>query len=389
VATLSVLEDLQAKRRESRDHADQLLTRAADEQRDLTAEELEQYQTHVREEREVQERLEELRDEEVRELRAAATRQPDESEHPLGEWLMRGITGASGAGAAFTPSEYASTFFDRLAAQSVMLASGARVITTERDSVVLPRWLSDTTTAWVSEGGTISSTDANADTVTATPRKLASLQQVTNEVLADPYPSIFEVIAAGLVRSVALRFDLGCFEGSGTAPEIRGLSNVAGITTDTSLGANGLLPVNFDTIANALGSLLTANTGQGPAIVMHPRTWGKFLTIKEVSGSVKPVLQDSAGSVSQGVQRSIYGAPVFLSSQLSITETRGTSTDCSSIYVYQPDQVVVVQRSDVSVELDSSRLFNSDQSEVRAIARLDLIVPNPTSVVRIVGVRPV
>lgn len=43
-------------------------------------------------------------------------------------------------------------------------------------------------------------------------------------------------------------------------------------------------------------------------------------------------------------------------------------------------------RSDVRVEKDSSRLFNSDQSEIRAITRVDLVVPNPKSVVRVVGV---
>jgi HK97 family phage major capsid protein len=306
--------------------------------------------------------------------------------YALGEWLMRGITGASGAGASFTPSEFPSMFFDRLAAASVGLTSGFQVITTVRDSVVIPRWTADTTAAWVAEAATITSTDANADTVTATPRKLAGLQQITNEVWADSNPAIFEVIAAGLVRACALKADLGFFEGTGTPPEIRGLKNVAGIGT-VSLGTNGATPTNFDPFADALGTLETANT-EGGAIVMHPRTWQTLTKIKEVAGSAKPVLQDNAGSVSQGMQRSIYGVPVYLTSQLSITETQGTAPNASSAYVYTPAQVVVVQRADVSVELDSSRLFNSDQSEIRAITRLDLVVPNPAAVVRILGILP-
>jgi hypothetical protein len=43
-------------------------------------------------------------------------------------------------------------------------------------------------------------------------------------------------------------------------------------------------------------------------------------------------------------------------------------------------------RQDVRVELDRSRLFNSDQSELRAIMRADLVVPNPKAVVRIRGI---
>ena len=40
------------------------------------------------------------------------------------------------------------------------------------------------------------------------------------------------------------------------------------------------------------------------------------------------------------------------------------------------------------VELDRSRLFNIDASELRGKLRADLIVPNPTAVVPIIGVRP-
>lgn len=45
-------------------------------------------------------------------------------------------------------------------------------------------------------------------------------------------------------------------------------------------------------------------------------------------------------------------------------------------------------RQDVNVELDRSRLFNADQSEMRARFRADLLVPNAGAVCRIVGVRP-
>ncbi|MGI8513505.1 MAG: hypothetical protein ACR2NH_12855, partial [Solirubrobacteraceae bacterium] len=70
------------------------------------------------------------------------------------------------------------------------------------------------------------------------------------------------------------------------------------------------------------------------------------------------------------------------------TETQGTSTNSSSIYVYNAGEVVYVRRHEVELELDRSRLFNSDQSELRAKLRGDLIVPNPSAVARVVGVTP-
>jgi HK97 family phage major capsid protein len=97
-------------------------------------------------------------------------------------------------------------------------------------------------------------------------------------------------------------------------------------------------------------------------------------------------MQESAGSASQGIDRRIYGAPVFLTSQLSITETQGTSNVASTAYLYDASQIVAVRREGTSIEVDSSRRFNEDMSEIRAISRWDLVVPNPEAVVRIVGI---
>ena len=57
----------------------------------------------------------------------------------------------------------------------------------------------------------------------------------------------------------------------------------------------------------------------------------------------------------------------------------------NSAYLFDIENVVVVWRSDLEVEIDRSRLFNSDQSEIRAKLRTDLIAPNPTGTVRLTG----
>ena len=85
---------------------------------------------------------------------------------------------------------------------------------------------------WVAEAATISNTDAAADQITAVPRKLAVLSTFSsNEVIADSNPQVLDVAGQTMLRSLALKLDLGFYEGSGTAPEIRGLKNVSGITT--------------------------------------------------------------------------------------------------------------------------------------------------------------
>jgi HK97 family phage major capsid protein len=306
-----------------------------------------------------------------------------------GEWLaaeLRAITGGSGAGAAFTPSANADFYFDRLRAESVFLKSGVQVIKTDRDSLNIPRLLTGAVADFVAEASAITTGDATADVVTALPRKIGHLVTMSAETIDDSIPELLKVYGDEMVKTIGLRFDIACFQGTGTAPQIRGLANVSGINVQ-SMGANGSTPTNVDFIADALTTIEIANGTPG-AVVMSPRTWGTLKKLKEVSGSNKPILQDSSGSVSQGIQRSLYGCPVYLSSQLSVTETSGTSTDCSSVYVYDPSQVYAVMRNEVAIQEDRSQLFSTDQVQVRALMRADMVVSQPSAVVRITGVRP-
>jgi HK97 family phage major capsid protein len=134
--------------------------------------------------------------------------------------------------------------------------------------------------------------------------------------------------------------------------------------------------------------MLEEQNARATAIVMHPRNWRAAIKLRELtSGSNKPLLQESAGSGSQGIERAIYGVPVYLTSQLSVTETQGTSNDCGSAYVYEASEVVAVRREDARVEFDRNGLFDKDMTRVRAVSRWDLVAPNPEAVVRIKGIR--
>ena len=66
-----------------------------------------------------------------------------------------------------------------------MLQTGIRRITTTRDVLHMPRIDSDPAAAWTAEAGTIAPSDPGYTDVTATPRKLATLQVISNELIAD------------------------------------------------------------------------------------------------------------------------------------------------------------------------------------------------------------
>jgi len=317
---------------------------------------------------------------------------------------------ATGYGAALSPVEYGQAFFDLLAPLSVGLASGFTVIDTHLSALKLPALSADPGASWTPEGAIINEIDPGAAYVTATPKKLAALVTASNEVLVDSSPAALGVLEHQLARSLSLGLDAGFFTGTGTGAQIRGLKNVSGIQT-LSMGTNGGSLSNFDVFAQALGLLESANAYGPYAIVMHPAVWKDLLQIKELaSNSNKPVLDWPAGITSE-VQKQIYGIPVHLSSQLATNETQGTANNTTSMWVYQPDQVVVVRRqpqdivagrgiggnmltaslagdNGAVIAIDGGAFFTSDQTAIRATLRADMIVPNPQAVVRIQGVIP-
>jgi HK97 family phage major capsid protein len=321
------------------------------------------------------------------EARASQARFGARTTRDLGEWLAsetRDLFGSTGGGQYVVPTEYLSTVFEFLAAESVGLKSGFNVLEAHRAELQLPKVTSDAASAWVAEGEEIVSDDPGLEPITATPRKIAAMTALSNEIIADSNPAVLGIVMRSLLRSLARKLDAGFFEGSGTAPEIAGLREQAGLSV--SMGTDGGTLDDLDPIAEAMALLSEANT-EATAVVMAARTWGDLLKLREDSTSLKPLLGESAGSPTEGIRRSLFGVPVYLTS-ISVDETQGTSADASSVYVYNAGEVYAVRRQEARVDLDRSRLFNFDKSELRAISRWDMVVPNPEAVCRIVGVRP-
>ncbi len=272
------------------------------------------------------------------------------------------------------PPELSTFLFDRLRASSVALASGIRVVPTDRESIEWPKITADVNPAWYAETDTITPGDPVFATIKATPRKLAHLVELSNEVIDDSEPAIVDVLNGHLAAVLGLKLDLGIFEGNQAVNPnvIRGLKYTPG-TQVVDMGVNGAA-FSYDAFIDAIGLLQAANVPGPYVAVVNPRTATDAARLKDADGNQ---LTPPVGM-----------PPVSTTSQLSTTEVKGTSSNASSAYVYAAGQLVVVRRQDATIELDRSRLFHRDMSELRGRLRADLVVPNPAAVVRIEGITP-
>lgn len=271
-----------------------------------------------------------------------------------------------------TPTEQATVLFDALRASSIALASGLLVIPTTRESIAWPQLVTSVDPSWVAEGALIPVGDPVFAELKAVPRKLAHRVVFSNEVADDSEPAIIDVLNQHLALMLGLKLDLAIFEGN-AANGIRGLKFTPGIQT-ISMGTNGAPLTSYAPLVRAVGRLRSANVPGPYAIATHPDVLTELELLEDADGNQKA--------------RPAALPPIYTSSLLSTTETAGTSTTTRSAYVYSPSQVALVRRADATIEVDRSRLFDTDQSEMRGKLRADLLVPNVASVVRITGITP-
>ncbi len=290
------------------------------------------------------------------------------------------------AGAVLVPDQQFGQVWEHLSAQTVLVAAGARVIETDRASLTIPKLTADSAASWVGESDEISESSPTMGGIVATLDKCAALVRVSNELISDSNPSVLEMIMGQLTRSLSLALDLAGFEGTGTSNQPRGLSLTGGITTITDLGADGSVPTDLDEIATAV-SAIEADNGKPSAIFMHPELWGVYMKVKTDTAATRNEPLIGAGNVADAQQRRLFGLPVYLSSQLSRTEVRGNSSTCSSIFVCDMSQIVLVRNGTMRLELDKSRRFNYDESEIRGVIRATFAFPNPAAIARIVGAK--
>lgn len=293
-------------------------------------------------------------------------------------------TKAVGTTGAFIPVQYATQFFDLLRKRTAVLAAGPVLLpVSSAGSVKVPRVTSSVTIASIPENSVITPADPGLGDITLDPVKFGAMTLVAREAVEDSAPQLRQVVAETLLRDLAVELDRQLVTGSGSGGNLRGLTNVVGVSAGPALGANGA-SLTFAHLADTIAAADNANADPDRlAWIMHSRTWGSVR--KLVDSQSRPIVSIDP---TQGVRPTLWGRPVFISNSLSITQTVGTSTDTSSIVLADMSQVIVAVARDLEVLVSEHYAFNADQVAIKVTCRYDIGACNPAAIVVTTGVRP-
>jgi HK97 family phage major capsid protein len=406
---VALLDDLRQRRTAAREAADQILTRAAEDQRDLAADELAQYQARVVEQREADDAIEAEHERQLAEARAAARtgRGPVLSRQALDtarafrsaiyaknpapievyselpdEWpddLPEPVQGRVGRVQVHTRDTLKSTatqamgvdvysrIVQHMVETSSLMAAGATVITTATgEDLVVPKSTGFVSSAIIGEGASITESDPTLATVTLKAFKYANFFQISYELANDTPTNLLDFLA----RQAALSLGLGTtgygddiINGAGST-EPRGLllDAATGVTgpagTGTSLGAQGTANQGTDALWNLVGSLAEPYAAAPSAAFL----------MRNASDIIVRKLRDTTGQPVAGLTERgrILGYPSFVDPFMP-----AMANTAESIAFGDMSRYFVRLVNGVRFERSDEFAFQNDLVSFRCILRLD------------------
>ncbi|MGB2951078.1 MAG: phage major capsid protein [Rhodococcus sp. (in: high G+C Gram-positive bacteria)] len=287
-----------------------------------------------------------------------------------GASLERGLAeGSSTAGGLLVPAPISANVIDLARSKSQLVNAGVTVVPMQSATVTVPRITSGPGPSFRAEAAAIVQNDIAFTGVTLTARSVARIVRVSRELIMDA-PQTSKIVEKAMADSLAAAIDQVGLFGSGTAPEPRGLLNVAAIPV-LSHGANGGA-VNYDFLLQAAGAVRAANY-EPTAHIVSTRSALSLQSAKDSTGAYL--------AAPQGL------LPILATTRVPNDVTVGTSNDTS--YVFSGDYSMLYLGVRESLELTWLTERFADTGEVAALmhARVDFQVADPNAFVIDKGVR--
>lgn len=276
--------------------------------------------------------------------------------------------GTDSAGGYTVPTTLGARLIDALRAKAVCVQAGAQVVPLTSDAHSIAAVNADPTPGWRNENASVAESDPTFRTVPFTPRSLAVMTKVSAELLEDSL-NLETALPQVLAAALATELDRVCLLGSGTAPEPRGIANIAGIGTtahDDTLGA-------WAPLMTARTGILSANAGPVSAIILHPRDEGTLQGLADATG--QPL----------AAPRVLESIPMLTTT--AIPTNGGTGTNESTIFLGNFASLMIGLRSDVRILVSREYAMDKLQYTFLAYLRADVAAAYPAAFHTLTGVQ--
>lgn len=210
-------------------------------------------------------------------------------------------------------------FIEKLRAESVAMASGARMITGLTGAPVgINRQSTASTAAWYGLGQKITLSDFKLDQIVALPHRLAAAIQLENNANQLSSPELAQLGSDDMSLQLALALDKAILKGAGTQYEPQGILTDPDITALTTGDLQAASGAGYNKLIAFKKKLMVGNAYRGSlGWVTSPEVYAEITKMKD--GSFLPLFPMDPGTSRSGAlfgDRAL-GFPIRTTTQLS------------------------------------------------------------------------
>jgi len=177
----------------------------------------------------------------------------------------------------------AGNMIDLLRNKMVLPGMGMQMLTGLVGNIAIPKVTGGATAYWVSEGSSPTAADQSFGQVAMSPKTLAARTAISRKLLLQSSIDVEAFVQADLATVLAQEIQRAAINGSGTAPEPRGILNTVGIG-DVAGGTNGLAPTWAHIVALET-EIAQDNADVGTmGYLTNAKVRGRLKTTSKVSG---------------------------------------------------------------------------------------------------------
>ena len=282
--------------------------------------------------------------------------------------------GTNASGGFFAPQEQlGSEFVGALRAKMVMPGLGMRVMSGLTTKITIPKVSAGVTAAFVAEESAVAAVNQTTAQITMQGRTLGCYEDVSRLLLLESDPSIEAIVRDDILSAMADKIEsVSIHGGSGAEPsgivDTTGIGNIAG-------GTNGLAPAWATHIPTLVKEVEIDNAA------LNAGTLG-FLTnpkVKSKLASTPKVASTDSVMILNDPWNSLYGYPLAITTNVSSTLTKGSSSVASALIFGDFSQLILGLWNTPDVLVDPYTNGSKGTIRIVVLQEVDLAVRHAQS----------
>jgi HK97 family phage major capsid protein len=281
--------------------------------------------------------------------------------------------GVNSEGGSLVPQEF-STDIIRLVEEYGVFRQHARVIPMTRDSLFVPRTVSEGAAAWIGEGGSVTEADNVYDNVELVAKKLGRITRVSRELMEDAAISVADSIATSMAQKFAEAEDAAAFNGTGAST----FGGHHGLTEKIKDGNHAAslfeATAGEDTFAEVLIADMHSVIGMLPAYALSGAQW--FISQAGFANCFQRLTQAAGGTTRMeteaGARLMFEGYPVVITQSMHNLAT-ALDAEVSILFGNMALSSTLGDRQQLEMSTSEHAYWTTDQIGIRGIQRVSIV----------------